>query len=106
MTILKNGTLVTPEGLKMADLAMTDDKITAIGENLPVCEGDTVVDVSGCVVFPGFIDGIMQNIYLYCAAYNLNTVVCGSFKPADWAKELKLPANKYVILTQVVGCPR
>lgn len=49
---------------------------------------------------------IMQNIYLYCAAYNLNTVVCGSFKPAEWAKELKLPANKYVILTQVVGCPR
>ena len=49
---------------------------------------------------------IMQNIYLYCAAYNLNTVVCGSFKPADWAKELQLPANKYVILTQVVGYPR
>ena len=57
MTILKNGTLVTPEGLKAADLAMTGDKITAIGENLPVAEGDTVVDVSGCVVFPGFIDG-------------------------------------------------
>ncbi|MBO5924223.1 MAG: nitroreductase family protein [Lentisphaeria bacterium] len=49
---------------------------------------------------------IMQNIYLYCAGYNLNTVVCGSFKPQIWAKALKLPANKYVILTQVVGCPR
>lgn len=49
---------------------------------------------------------IMQNIYLYCAGYNLNTVVCGSFNPAEWAKALKLPANKYVILTQVVGCPR
>lgn len=49
---------------------------------------------------------IMQNLYLYCAAYNLNTVVCGSFKPAVWTKELKLPKNKYVILTQVIGCPR
>ena len=49
---------------------------------------------------------IMQNIYLYCAGYNLNTVVCGSFNPAEWAKALKLPENKYVILTQVVGCPR
>lgn len=49
---------------------------------------------------------IMQNIYLYCAAYNFNTVVCGSFNPQVWAKSLKLPANKYVILTQVVGCPR
>ena len=49
---------------------------------------------------------IMQNIYLYCAAYNLNTVVCGSFDPAVWAKALKLPENKYVILTQVIGCAR
>ena len=49
---------------------------------------------------------IMQNIYLYCAGYNLNTVVCGSFNAQEWAKALKLPANKYVILTQVVGCPR
>ena len=49
---------------------------------------------------------IMQNIYLYCAGYNPNTVVCGSFNPAEWAKALKLPANKYVILTQVVGCSR
>ena len=49
---------------------------------------------------------IMQNIYLFCAAYNFNTVVCGSFDPQEWAKALKLPANKYVILTQVVGCPR
>ena len=47
---------------------------------------------------------IMQNIYLYCAAYNFNTVVCGSFNSAELAKALKLPANKRVFLTQVVGC--
>lgn len=46
---------------------------------------------------------IMQNIYLFCAANNFNTVVCGSFKRDLWAKALKLPANKYVILTQIVG---
>ena len=57
MTILKNGTLVTPEGLKKADLAMDSEKICAIGEDLPVADGDTSVDVSGCIVFPGFIDG-------------------------------------------------
>ena len=49
---------------------------------------------------------IMQNIYLYCAANNFNTVVCGSFNRATWAKALKLPANKYVILTQIVGNQR
>ena len=47
---------------------------------------------------------IMQNIYLYCAAYNFNTVACGSFNSSELAKALKLPANKYVFLTQVVGC--
>ena len=57
MTILKNGTLVTPEGLKKADLAMEGDKIAKIGENLTAGAGDTVVDVAGCIVFPGFIDG-------------------------------------------------
>lgn len=57
MTILKNGTLVTPDGLLQADLAMTGDKITAIGANLPANTGDDVIDVTGCIVFPGFIDG-------------------------------------------------
>ena len=54
MTILKNGTLVTPEGLKKADLAMEGNKIIEIGENL---SGGDIVDVTGCIVFPGFIDG-------------------------------------------------
>ncbi|MBQ7801080.1 MAG: dihydropyrimidinase [Oscillospiraceae bacterium] len=57
MTILKNGTLVTPEGMKKADLAMDGDKIVKIGENLTAGAGDTVMDVTGCIVFPGFIDG-------------------------------------------------
>ena len=49
---------------------------------------------------------IMQNVYLYCAGYGYNTVVCGSFNAENWKKELKLPENKSVILTQVVGCKR
>ena len=57
MTILKNGTLVTPEGLKKADLAMEGDKIARIGEGLAAAAGDTVVYGTGCIVFPGFIDG-------------------------------------------------
>ena len=57
MTILKNGTLVTPEGLKKADLAMEGEKIVKIGEGLTAGANDTVADVVGCIVFPGFIDG-------------------------------------------------
>lgn len=57
MIILKNGTLITPEGQKRADLAMDGDKIVKIQEHLIPSENDTVVDVTGCIVFPGFIDG-------------------------------------------------
>ncbi len=49
---------------------------------------------------------IMQNIYLFCAGYNFNTVACGSFDNETITRELKLPANKYVMITQIVGCPR
>ncbi len=49
---------------------------------------------------------IMQNLYLYCAAAGLNTVVCGSFNQAEIDRALQLPENHRVILTQVVGYPR
>lgn len=57
MTILKNGTLVTPNGLFRGDLAMEDGKIARIAAHIPAGSGDTAVDVGGCIVFPGFIDG-------------------------------------------------
>lgn len=49
---------------------------------------------------------IMQDLYLYCAAAGLNTVVCGSFNQTEIDKALELPKNQRVILTQVVGYPR
>lgn len=57
MNILKNGTLVTPQGLMNADLAFDNDKIVQIGPDIPVQQDDTVWDAAGCIVFPGFIDG-------------------------------------------------
>ncbi len=57
MKILKNGTLVTPTGLCKADLSMDNGKIISIEENIPAKDGDVTVDVTGCIVFPGFIDG-------------------------------------------------
>lgn len=57
MIILKNGTLVTPEGLRRADLAMDGGIICQIRDTIAAGSHDTVMDVAGCVVFPGFIDG-------------------------------------------------
>ena len=57
MIIIKNGALVTPQGLRRADLAMDGDKIVRIAAAIEPAEGDTVEDAAGCWVFPGFIDG-------------------------------------------------
>ncbi|MEY3679868.1 MAG: hypothetical protein RL547_480 [Actinomycetota bacterium] len=53
--VLKGGTIVDGTGRPgfAADLAMRGDRIIAIGSNL---SGDHVIDVSGLVVAPGFID--------------------------------------------------
>ena len=56
MIIIRNGTLVTEEGLIRADLALDQGKIAKIGE-IPAAEGDEVADAEGCLVYPGFIDG-------------------------------------------------
>ena len=48
MIIIKNGALVTPQGLRRADLAMDGDKIVRIAAAIEPAEGDTVEDAAGC----------------------------------------------------------
>ena len=54
--ILANGTLVTPDGLRRGDIALEGEKIVALAARVEPEPGDEVEDVSGCWVFPGFID--------------------------------------------------
>lgn len=53
-TLIKNGILVSSNGKVKSDILIEGEKIIQIGENL---SGDKVIDASGCLVFPGFIDG-------------------------------------------------
>ena len=55
MNIIRNGKLVTPDGIRCEDIAFENGLITKIGT---ISEGkdDTVIDARGCYVFPGFID--------------------------------------------------
>ena len=53
MIIIKNGALVTPQGLRRADLAMEGDKIVRIAAAIEPAGGDAVEDAAGCWVFPG-----------------------------------------------------
>ena len=53
--LIQNATLICPEGPLEADLRTEGDKIAQIGTHLPA--GDSrVIDGSGKLVFPGFID--------------------------------------------------
>ncbi len=54
-TVIKNGTVVTPRETFPADIRIENEKIAAVGKNLPQ-EGAQVFDASGCLLFPGFID--------------------------------------------------
>ena len=51
--ILKGGTLITPDGARQADLAITGEKIAAVGGDLA---GKRVIDASGLFVLPGAVD--------------------------------------------------
>ena len=53
-TLLKGGTVISGAGQRRADVLIDGEKIARVGRGL---EGaDTVVDVTGCLLFPGFID--------------------------------------------------
>src|SRR6478672_12857551 len=54
--VLAGGTVVTAEASFRADVAVEDERIAAIGVDLP-SDGADVVDVSGALLMPGFIDG-------------------------------------------------
>ncbi len=56
--ILRNGTIfdaVHPDSY-VADIAVRNGKIAAIGANLPAEDGEQIVDVAGKNVYPGLID--------------------------------------------------
>ncbi len=53
--LIKNGHIVTASENFIGDLYIQDDKIAAIGQNLPY-QADQVIDASGKLIFPGGID--------------------------------------------------
>ncbi len=53
MIVLQGGTIVTAGGLARADVGIADGRIVSVGQSL---SGDDVVDCSGCLIGPGFVD--------------------------------------------------
>lgn len=53
---IDGGTIVTPRGRMRAGLAISDGKITAIGEEGTLAGADRTIDASGKYVLPGLVD--------------------------------------------------
>src|ERR1017187_3906707 len=54
--LIKNGEMVTADSRYVADIHCENETITAIGRSLSAPPGAEVIDASGKLVFPGFID--------------------------------------------------
>ncbi len=57
--LLKGATLITMKGdevIKKGDILVTDNRISAIGRNLPRPAGTRVFDMKGKFILPGFVD--------------------------------------------------
>ncbi|WP_419925524.1 dihydroorotase [Candidatus Poriferisocius sp.] len=52
-TVIKGGLVIDQSGERLADVVVADGRIAAVGPDL---SGDEILDASGCVVAPGFVD--------------------------------------------------
>ena len=60
--LIKNGEIVTAEARYFADIFVEDETITRIGKNLEVPAGTEIIDATGKLIFPGFID---PHVHIY-----------------------------------------
>ncbi len=54
--LIKQGRIITGQGAFVADIAIRDEQIAAIGTGLPEKETDRVIDADGLFVLPGAVD--------------------------------------------------
>ncbi len=80
--LFAGGTVVTGEGMRLADVGIRGEKLTAIGRDLPQEAAREVVDARGKYILPGAIDVHVHPVYLdsveHCstlAAYGGTTTV-------------------------------
>ena len=76
--LIKNGEIVTADSRYHADIYAEGDTITRIGQNLDVPAGTEVVDATGKLVFPGFIDPHVHIYLPFMATFAKDTHETGS----------------------------
>ena len=72
--LLRGGTVISAQGEKKADVLLEGEKVSAVGKALPAGDAQ-VVDCTGKLLFPGFIDGHTH----------FDLEVCGTITADDFA---------------------
>ena len=54
--VITGGTVVDQQGSRRADVAVEHGLVTEVAASIGAADGDTVLDASGCIVSPGFVD--------------------------------------------------
>jgi dihydroorotase len=55
-TLITGGTLLDQSGQRRGDVAVDDGRIVEVGDSLTPRSDDIVLDATGCIVSPGFVD--------------------------------------------------
>ena len=76
--LIKNGEIVTSDSRFRGDIYVEDETITRIGPALDAPPGTEVLDASGKLVFPGFIDPHVHIYLPFMATFAKDTHETGS----------------------------
>src|SRR5471030_734207 len=71
--LIKNGEIVTADSRYLADIYVEDETITRIGKDLEVPPGIEMIDATGKLVFPGFIDPHVHVYLLFMSTFAKDT---------------------------------
>ncbi|OQA47010.1 MAG: D-phenylhydantoinase [Chloroflexi bacterium ADurb.Bin325] len=55
-TLIRNGTLILPDGERQGDILLAGERVAAVGPALAAEGADAAIDAAGCVVLPGLVD--------------------------------------------------
>ena len=76
--LIRNGEIVTVDSRVRADIFVEHESITRIGKNLEAPPGAEIVDATGKLVFPGFIDPHVHIYLPFMATFAKDTHETGS----------------------------
>src|ERR1700760_2197344 len=71
--LIRNGEIATVGSRVVADIYVENETVTRIGKNLEVPPGAEIIDATGKLVFPGFIDPHVHIYLLFMATFAKDT---------------------------------